>query len=710
MDKEALSRIEVLEALQAWLAQGAGSPLSREVYAATATRDGELFELLRARGLLVVSPSPVSPEVAPLRRTPFGVLPHSLLHALGLAEGLCEHVISHLTPRCSQCNCLATPPAAVEQLSLPHGGVIAVSVVDQDDAVSLHERCEWLGSERAVIGGRLIRVEDLTSDDGEPVLAIVPSEEYQRVHHEVSRWFGRGGGAVRLTHFTTREGSGKEVSLLVGRWSCSRCFRQFAEPARATLDEAPGCATCKGSGWLNDISTRLIACRDCDGFGVQTEIARYEFHGVPLSHIAALSFSEFMASATSLHLSVREQLQLVVAGGFGGYPIGAPVGLLSQGERALLSVVCGELSRFSGVNYLIDAALGCGEVGSSPTRPNSSRTSLLRPEVSGTVELKRRLPGGTGGVDVVLRDIRQGCLHVAEVRFPVGGLTALVGPSGSGKSLLLSLVAERFAKRRKLAHLGSFGELKRCSLVCAEVSSGQTVLEALGLAEEFAHEIARTRAAQELGITQQDLVLPRSRYRCPSCLAGTSPGEQCADCLGVLYDWRIAGLVVAGRTVGELLTTPLGHLGELPWASGVIAYMMRSYPGAIVSALTLSTQLSELTRPLQRFLAVWGGLARVASVADRSKGRAAKAVLALAGELVLVDGPRVMPLTERQLLEKMLIEINGMGATILYADVPESLEFSCDCVIHLAVREGSAQQRMGEQYLDARYARLSTIA
>jgi len=714
LDKEALTSSEVAEVLQGWLAQGADQPLPSGVYAATVTRDAALFELLRARGILVVSPSPASAEVGPLRRTPFGVLAHSLLHAVGLAEELYELVIAHLTPRCSQCNCLATPPAAVEQIALPQGGVVAVSVADQDDVVSLRERCEWLGSERAIVSDKLVRVEDLSSDDGEPVLAIVPAEERERVRREVSRWFARGGGALRLSHFATRASSGREVGRLVGRWSCSGCSKQFTEASWAALDAAQGCATCKGSGWLHDVSARLIACRDCDGFGMHTELAIYEFYGVPLSRVAALSFSELMTCGANLSTSVREQLQMIVDSGFRDYPIGTSVGLLSQGERALLTVMCAKLSRFEGVTYLIDGALGCDEPSERSTQPFMSCTHVMRPHPGGVNELTRPVRSGAERADVVLRDIRQGCLRLPEVRFPVGGLTALVGPAGSGKTLFLSLVSERFAKRRKLAHQNSFGDLKRCSLVCAEISSEQTVLEALGLAEEFAYEIARTRSAQELGIVEEDLVLPRSRYRCSSCLAGTGMSTgletQCAECLGALYDWRVAGLVVAGRTVAELLTTPLQRLADLPWASEVIAYLMRSYPESLVPTLTLGGHIGMLSRPVQRFLGVWGGLARVASAAERTKGRSAKSAHVLAGELVLVDGPRVMSVMQRQLIEKMLNKINCMDATILYADVPESLEFACDSVIQLRVWESSHQQRMGEPYLDARYARLSTIA
>jgi len=704
MAKE-VSEGAVARQLRDWIAQGAPAALANEIYAALVSRDSQLFEELRNQRILSVAPAPVSRDVVGLARTPLGVLSMPLVYALGIADALLEHVIANLNPFCGRCNRLADQPKEISQIELPQDGVIAVSVIEQDATVPLSERCEWLGCERVLIAGRLVRVEDLTVDDGEPVIASVAASDRERLKSEVGRWFGRGGGSLRLVHFIERDGVGAQLGTVSGKWLCTGCDATFSEPALSQLDEAPLCAACHGHGWIRDETKRFVACRACNGFGVNTEMVRYEFCGVLLGNVAALSFADLSQRLRVDDLSLKTRLWTVIDLGFGDYPLGTPICLLSQGERALLTALCGELSGFRDLHYVLDGAVVGGELRDVVSLSSDSKVVVARPAIDApNLALAERPSRSQSDSDIVLRDIRLGCLRLSEVRFPLGGISAITGVCGSGKSLLLSIVEARFAKRRKLAYQCSFGDCKRLSLVRAEVDCAKTVLEALGLVDELASEIAHTRKAQELGVLKEDLLLPQSRYRCGTCAGRGLVNQVCSECFGALYDFRISSLAIGGRDVAEILTTPLCAIDDLIWRSAEIEYLVRAFPPEFGGRVALGMPLAQLSFPEQRFLSLWGGLARVRSRA--AKQRAKKSSGGLVGELVLIDGLSVMTITQRRVIEKLLIEINEMGATVIYADRPQGLECRLDCVLELQAQVARLEQQASEKYLDTRYARL----
>jgi hypothetical protein len=120
--------------------------------------------------------------------------------------------------------------------------------------------------------------------------------------------------------------------------------------------------------------------------------------------------------------------------------------------------------------------------------------------------------------------------------------------------------------------------------------------------------------------------------------------------------------------------------------------------------LTLGAPLNRFNRAEQRFIAVWGGLARILARGVRIPKRSG--VKSLAGELVLVDGPKVMQSKQAQVLNKLLIDLNQMGATVIYADLPEGLEFGGSYVLQITPQVVHYNERLNEPYLDTRYARV----
>jgi hypothetical protein len=708
--------------IASWGARGASTPLSAAAYSTAVTRHPEIFAQLRSLGFLPILPAASKRSIGRCVQTPVGVLPRSIVELLGVSEGLSEYIIERLTPYCDACSVEATPPADIARFAIPAEGFLALVVADDDSGVPLRERCEWLGSERALVHESLVRVEDLVSDDGEPVVVIVPATSATSLSGEVSRWFSRGGSELRVMHFASRIAKGLQLGRLSGHWSCPRCTAMFLQPSRAALEGAQPCKTCSGiakglerldAGWMLDDAKRIVACRDCDGFGLETEIANYRVLGVPLRQVMVLTAQEFCARAGELPEPLQGQLEAINACGFGAYPLGAPVELLSQGELALLSVLSGELSGFTGVRYLLDAAIVGNRYGATAELVRApsivyARPAQLHPPEAGEPPA---LMTNERSEDIVLRDVQIGSLHTREVRFPCGTMTVVQGPTGSGKSLLVSVVASRFAKRNKLAHCASFGSLKRCSVVRADVGTAKTVLEALGLSQELAKEIARTRRAQELGILEEDLILPQSRYRCGVCHGGVN-GEvttlgPCTECRGALYDWRVAELGLAGRTVAEVLSTPLEHLQGAMWGSDWLESVIRDFPVELRDRVALGSSLALLSQPEARFLAVWGGLIKVLSVvgAVRGKNRA----VPLATDLVLIDGPCLMPVTQMQEIGRLLIKIKEMGATLVYADIPEGLESLGSCVLELSACEIQHKERASRPYMDTRYARTFAV-
>jgi hypothetical protein len=687
--------------------------LSEEQYLALSRENPELFDALLKHKILLIAPKSKARAEPSLKQTPFGVLPLSVIESLGIAEKIYSAVISNLEPYCDKCQQVAIPPGNLANTSFPNSGVVAISVVGDDDQFSLKERCEWLGSERAIISGKLVSASDLgESDQGEPVISLVANATEASLSSELSKWFARGGSEVTITDFKSRDSKGVELARINGSWSCPKCHARFADATRLDLEQARQCGVCKGAGWLPGDEARLVACRDCIGFGVVTPMANYRFHSLALRDIATLSFDELVSVGSKiLSDELKFSLNTIIGCGFGEYPLGAAVESFSRGELALRSIASAELSGFKEAKYFVDQDLG--DIGLTKDRPSflgpEKILVLSAPCMSGQVKATNS-SWSSSEKSLVLRYIRRGPIDLSEARFPLGGISAIRGGLGVGKSLLLKIIAERFKKRKKFEHIASFGDLKRCELICSEIDSEQTVLEALGFAEPLAREIARTRRAQELGLLESDLVLPNSLYRCNECGGGRGlnlntglpsgvKGVLCPGCFGAMYDWQVAELPVSNSIVGELMLKSLRDLADLPWVEPSIADLNFKLPDGLAN-VQLSTSLKELARPDQRLIATIGGCIRAFNRSERQKGHGA-----LTKELILIDGPKELSESRLRVVSELLNSLNDQGATVVYADMPETLESRCNYVLELTTARRSWSERACETYLDRRYAR-----
>lgn len=472
---------------------------------------------------ILLQPREQAPAIGRLEPTPFGMLAPSIAAQLGVVGQLFDGIVSELAPRCGACGTLAQPPAAVDGLSLPKEGFLAAVLVDDRHDVPLRERCELLGSERALVQSRIVRVEECESHDGEPVLALVSAESPEELRVAVRLWLGRGSASVRIVHLAERHAPATQLALLRASWACGGCGKLFEPASKSDILAAEECARCKGQGWLEVEGKRLTSCEDCGGFGRSTELSRYEWRGVELRYLPALPLAALRAGLLG-GSSAAEALDVVISRGFGSYPLGAPTGTMSAGERARLSLACLELSRIEGLSLVADAA----SLFSGQAESGSHGVTLVAPQ---TAAPQQRGSDTPPSVALFVRDIEVGPLEIAQLSLPCGGASLIQGDSGSGKSLLLREVAAVFSKRKKLASRCSFPGLTSCTLLDPFRPADELVGDLLGVMLLIAQELAGTRAARERGLTARDISLSTSPRRCAAC-AGSDSGNGCQACGG----------------------------------------------------------------------------------------------------------------------------------------------------------------------------------
>ena len=656
-------------------------------------------------------------KVSAFARWEFGVTPRGIIHALGLSEQLVDFVVRELVPGCVRCGCSMQRPRAVGELPLPAEGYVVITPVEVPEQVSVRDQCEMLGSERALIQRRIVRANEIADADGAPIVALISVSDREQLSEVAESWFGRGGGALAVYHAVSRDSDVVALDRISRQWTCNVCGNIAERPSRLRLADVLLCGTCRGEGWLLERSGRFVPCRTCDGFGSDDEIRHYKCGGVPLSRMAELSFNELRRivenNAASSNESLLSALAAVQEFGFGEYPLVSPVGTLSEGERVMLTALIGELSCVVGARYVVDEAFLRGETLAGISDRARSSLRVVAPSRQ-SVDTVDQVLEGSGGV-IRVTEIESGCLSIAEVTLPIGALSLVGGVAGTGKSLFLAELASRFARRKKIAHATSFGDLKRCHLVGPMGSSAESLLKLLSLDRDLAHEIARTRTAQLEGITVEDLSLESGRYRCAECGgSGTNaeaPSEErlrdivCVSCGGCLYDWRVADLPLLGVTVADIVKLPLKECAQLLWQDPVVSEIIGRVAGELNGAACLATSSAELSQEQRGYFALMARLLRIRSASPRKRAQGRP----LASDLVLVDGPRVLIGQHFEIVRDLLRDLVDSGATVICADLPRGLESMSASVLRLHVDCEGRMAQSRRSFLDSRFARVSLI-
>ena len=658
----------------------------------------------RSSTSLLVDPHGTSGHRLGLFQTPLGRLPRSLMATFGLDEALTDLFLQEARPYCSQCGGVTHRSEALDVPRWPDHGYIAVVVDGIEESVSLEEQCALLDVERAVVDGLLVRREDIAGREGEPVLTIASAPNVAHIPREVDLWFARGGGAVRLVHYASRGDRGVEIQRVFKGWRCPSCGVSHPIASRQEIEDAPACQRCRGEGWLLVEDGRFVACDDCDAFGRTTALARYDVCGVPLKNISESTFESVKEILTRSSVEglgdLTQRIGVLCDEGFAHYPIGTPVELLSRGERVLATVASARLSSLSDVELVID--------GGSLGVPRSWVTSLTRIDQLPVVRVVEPAICDVAGAErpsaqhahvFTLREIVVGPLSLRSLSIDIGGLTVIQGEPGVGKSLLLREIARRFSKRRKLAHLGAFGVLKRCHHIESQSVEGATVMELLGVDAEISEQVARSRHARERGLSPDDFMVSRSRHRCEQCKGVPMVGgERCSLCDGTLFDRLVGSVVCNNVPFAELIRGSLARAAEVLWADDTLSGILGRVPDDLKRSLSLGDSVGGLAPPLQRFLVALGSLARLGVHSE-----------ALDGDLLLIDVPFATTSRYQRVVLECIKELHSRGATIVCAGVPDTLENIFSSVIRLRFVANPRQEEGANRFLDTRMTRKSEV-
>ena len=673
------------------------SLLSDDAYEAV----GALLELGRckqgAHDLVLVDPATSSRSRLKFRRTPLGVLAPTLVEALGLQDILIDGILAELRPRCTSCGCLTERSEHLNPNLWPAQGYVAAVVDGVEESISLEEQCELLGAERAVIDGTLVRREDIGGRQGEPVLNIVDASQREEFAREVEIWFSRGGSALRIVRFTSRDAQGADLQKVFKQWRCLTCGSSFAHPTRQLIEDASPCARCRGEGWLLVEDDRFVACEDCDGFGSVSPFSDYEFAGIALKKLSGRALVDIVTNISSLSSVDRERLLCMCDAGFGRYPLGASLNMLSKGEQTIATIASSAMSGIQGLSLAVDVgALGASEAWCESVRCLQSKIPLtLFSAHPVTVDSS---PSDVTSPEVItLRDLILGPLSVASISFDISRASLVQGEVGSGKTLLLQEIARRFAKRKKLAHLAAFGGLKRCHLIGVQEERDRTVLDLVGLGSDLAAEAARSRQARERGLSEDDFTLGRSKVICSACSgAPARRDERCSLCDGGLFDLRASEVLVNNVPFGDLMRHPLVEVASILWTNDAIVAVVDRLPEELKSAVTFGDAVTTVSPPARRFLEVYSPLVRALA----SKG-------SLKGDLFLLDAPFGTSASYQIAIVHCIKELQERGATIVCAGVPETLENIFSSVVRLRAVDSTMQSGKLSRYFDVRMAQKS---
>jgi hypothetical protein len=663
------------------------------------TSEGEVVGFPRRHG---------SRDTLTLAWSLFGRIPKSIMLVLGLERILAPIVIRNAVPSCPNCSVVAQRSATLSSYEVPEEGFVALAIRDGTQDVSLEERCELLGVERAYIDGRIVRMDDISGRDGEPVLRLFPASRLSEQRESIDEWFARGGGTLVVVYLAERESLGREVGTLSGGWRCPRCDQKVTAPSLADLYDPVACPRCKGEGWLHVEHGRLLACEDCDGFGSTAAVSNAQFGPVTLGHGAALTGEELLSGDFELTPEESRVLHELSAAGLGHYPIGSPLALLSSAEKILLATVSARLSKVRGLTCAIDVpALGL-MVGAVEREvwSHSSDPALVLFEPAQHAS-SRRLREGSGRDWVELRDVCIGAVSAERISFPTGAASLVQTGAGAAALHLFDEIERRFLQRRKYSEVCNFGSIKRCRRVDCRETGFDSVIAMLGLERALAEGLARSQLARQSGYSVDDLDLSKGRFRCRGCADGETDSTRgpCSVCRGALYDWQVSSMPIGKSSLGQVMQNNLDEAQKLLWSYDVIDSVLARVPVELKGRLSFATNPAVLAPAEQRFLIGCAALAHVLSYEERGSKKTA---LRRASTLVLIEGAFATTAQYQEILLNLIEEALTAGATVICSGAPQALESCFSSVIRLVDCEVEPAERVQNRFLDRRLSRWST--
>jgi hypothetical protein len=611
-------------------------------------------------------------------RTPLGVHPRSLLSGFGLENSVVEALVGALVPWCPHCNSRAVRQT-VDSIPVSHEeqGFFVLGIAEHESGITLSDQLELLGLDRAIINSSLVHQDDLQEEAvGEAVLAIHAVSEKRSVERSVAQWFERGGGPLQLYVFADRHSNGRLLGALSNSWGCETCSRSYPVITLGVVNAFPECVRCRGEGWLDQRSvsggTVWQECGDCRGLGFEHRLSHYKVGEVPYPSLRRIPFGELeQLIGSGIDESLKLDLRVICSSGFAAYPLAAPVDLLSDGEKAVMTITIAALSGYRGMPLAIDlAALGL----QNETAADIDATGVPLYISATPTHLSAIPPGLTKGEWLSVVGADEGVLFFESLRFPIGEVSLVTGPSGTGKSFLLrEIIAQRFSRRKKLSAVCNFGSCNELIYVDPLADQSITLACLLGLSSSIAKSYAATSSARLFGFDEKDFMPKNSTI-------GIVP-EQNGD-----FDWRLERVALNSVTYPELLSCTLKEAHKVLWADDLVDLVLSRLAQELHLTWTLGMPVTEIPMPHRRFLHTYSAILRFLVPHKGSSRRSS--VLRSKRPLILLDRPFAVSPEHGVELRRLMSEVCLSGGTVICADSLQGVESGFNYVVRLASSPG----------------------
>ena len=263
---------------------------------------------------------------------------------------------------------------------------------------------------------------------------------------------------------------------------------------------------------------------------------------------------------------------------------------------------------------------------------------------------------------------------------PLGALVVVTGPSGSGKSRLLSLIRDGLSGKPEAGHRVQAPAVRRVvDLTSGGPRSGGLLVDLLGAHRALARMFADGPIARESHLGTDHFLLDRPGGRCPACEGQGTLRHQlglvedvevtCAACDGGRFGDEVLTVTAHGVTVVEAYAMTVGeaevHFGRERGVKEIFAAAVRC--GLASRRVDASSQaLDGVERLLARLARHQVGLRR--------------------GDLVLVDRPVAgCDLAATACVINALRRLVTSGASVLVTDAVGHLGAHADAVVALEV-------------------------
>ncbi len=279
------------------------------------------------------------------------------------------------------------------------------------------------------------------------------------------------------------------------------------------------------------------------------------------------------------------------------------------------------------VDYVIELGDGPGELGGK-VRFQGTATDWKKYSKTRSGEHPMRLNPKQALVasnELELRNITVSREMVASLKLPLGGLIAIFGRVGSGKTRLLNTLGEalkaRFEKQSSSIEVLGGGTLKQVFFPALERRSGkrmasETLASSILVAPLLGELFAERSTARRAGLPREAFILGHALGRCDACKGRGyvsidfsylgKISESCGSCGGKRFKPQVLQVTVLKRSIDEVLRLTVGEALSLFADNRMLASRLQT-----AFNLGLSSRLlGEFTEELPATISTRVGLAK----------------------------------------------------------------------------------------------------